>query len=350
MGRKITTTDFITRARDAHSNITEIPYWEHAYVHPYSSKLITPNGVEDVVKIYPEFPNMEVENFYNLFKNEFFNGNYIDLNGLTNYSFYLLFDIIGLGYDMCEKYLPILLRKYPETSDYCETEMGKLKICSREYNGEQYYKYYPGPGHTDCFVVKNDFVNKDKILYWLTQSDEFRPTGVTAYVNSEGIINVISDDTKKIFGKEKKGCRVLPIENRLPFYIKFGLVEGNFRFLNCGWNTTLSAESNYTQGPIYCHDIITLQGSPDIVKGNFIAQKLGLTSLENSPHTVYGDFIVSHNKLMTLKGMPKYVEGTFNIYDNEIDDNAYEWADKNYPDHSVGNINIGRNKLVKYRK
>ena len=75
-----------------------------------------------------------------------------------------------------------------------------------------------------------------------------------------------------------------------------------------------------------------------------------MTSLENSPHTVYGDFIVSHNKLMTLKGMPKYVEGTFNIYDNEIDDNAYEWADKNYPDHSVGNINIGRNKLVKYRK
>jgi hypothetical protein len=141
-------------------------------------------------------------------------------------------------------------------------------------------------------------------------------------------------------------------KSKLPDFIKFGYVEGDFIIRKAPpvyYGLTLE-QCKKADNIVSIFSIDTLEGCPDTVNGNFICEKIGLNSLKGGPKHVYGDYDVRHNSLKSLEGLPKYVEGIFNMYDNEIDDEAYEWADKNYPDHSLGSINKGKNKLIKFRK
>jgi hypothetical protein len=85
-----------------------VPYWTHHYVYSYSE--INTASVDQ-------------RKFYNIFKKNFLNGEFIDLEGNTNYAFVLLFDLLN-EYDShkdiskLESQLKILGQCYPKTKSY----------------------------------------------------------------------------------------------------------------------------------------------------------------------------------------------------------------------------------------
>lgn len=85
-----------------------VPYWAHHYVYSYSEI---------------NSASIEQKKFYAIFKNNFLNGEYIDLEGNTNYAFILLFDLL-IEFDnhkdisKLESQLNILGQCYPKTKSY----------------------------------------------------------------------------------------------------------------------------------------------------------------------------------------------------------------------------------------
>lgn len=85
-----------------------VPYWAHHYVYSYSE--INSASVEQ-------------KKFYSIFKTNFLNGEYFDLEGNTNYAFILLFDLLN-EYDIhkdiskLESQLKNLGQCYPKTKSY----------------------------------------------------------------------------------------------------------------------------------------------------------------------------------------------------------------------------------------
>jgi hypothetical protein len=85
-----------------------VPYWAHHYVYSYSEI---------------NSASSEQKKFYAIFKNSFLNGEYFDLEGNTNYSFILLFDLL-IEFDnhkdisKLESQLKILGQCYPKTKSY----------------------------------------------------------------------------------------------------------------------------------------------------------------------------------------------------------------------------------------
>jgi hypothetical protein len=85
-----------------------VPYWAHNYVYSYSEL---------------NSASAEQKKFYNIFKINFLNGEYFDLEGNTNYAFILLFDLLN-DYDehkdisKLESQLKSLGQCYPKTKSY----------------------------------------------------------------------------------------------------------------------------------------------------------------------------------------------------------------------------------------
>lgn len=85
-----------------------VPFWAHHYVYSYSEI---------------NSASSEQKKFYVIFKNSFLNGEYLDLEGNSNYAFILLFDLLR-EYDShkdiikLEKQLRILGQNYPKTKPY----------------------------------------------------------------------------------------------------------------------------------------------------------------------------------------------------------------------------------------
>lgn len=85
-----------------------VPYWSHHYVYSYSEL---------------NSASAEQKKFYNIFKINFLNGEYFDLEGNTNYAFILLFDLLN-EYDShkdiskLESQLKILGQCYSKTKSY----------------------------------------------------------------------------------------------------------------------------------------------------------------------------------------------------------------------------------------
>lgn len=92
-----------------------VPVWKHQYI--YSSSEIE-NATSEQVK------------FYNYFKYRFLKGEYIDIEGNSNYSFILLFDLIN-DYEnhknllLVERQLEELGLFYPKTKPYLQTSLFK---------------------------------------------------------------------------------------------------------------------------------------------------------------------------------------------------------------------------------
>lgn len=310
-----------------------VPYWEKTYIYSFPSS----------------FPSKEISSFYEFFKYEFLNGNYIDLKENNNYAFCLMFDILENNKETIKEYLTIIAEKYPITEPYVKSELGKRGLYSKMYNGKEYFLYNIGNGYsTNIYCVKEDFWKKEQILYWLTKTDEFSLIGMMAFVNENGIIDVVTDESIKLYGNEKRCCKVLPIANRLPEYIKFGTVEGNFYYTNTGWNSKKHRESGYKGGLIEQHDIVTLEGCPEIVTGMFRCEKIGLVSLKGGPKKVQGDYIAKGNKLVTLDCIELEIGGDFNISNNELTDESFEYAQQNFIVN--GRYIKKHNKFDKYAK
>jgi hypothetical protein len=68
------------------------------------------------------------------------------------------------------------------------------------------------------------------------------------------------------------------------------------------------------EGDFLCynnHELDSLKGCPEFVKGSFVCSSNNLTSLEGSPSVVGDSFNCSHNKLISLQGAPSSIEGSF---------------------------------------
>lgn len=303
----------------------KIPHWEFQYIF----------GNE-------EFPNSQVRQFYNFFKKEFLNGNPIDVGEYSNYYFFLMFDLIKTKVTNLENHLKRLMESYPKTIMYCEDEMSKLGIICRTFDGENYIKIVGS-----IYVVKDNFENKEEIIQWVL-SDEFSNNGCSVYINSKGIINVINNQNR-LYGNGKIGIKIMMINDELPNYVHFGKVEGNVIFTNCGWSSEKNRTSGYKGGVIEPHKIKSLKGCPRIVEGNFKAENIGINSLIGCPQIIEGDFIVKKNAIKSFEGMPQYIGGLFDISNNELTDEAWDYAKDNI-NGEFGDYNIKKNLFIKYRK
>ena len=304
--------------------ISGIPHWEKMYIY----------GNERI-------PN-HCKQFYEIFKYQFLNGNFIDLKGETNFSFFLMFDLLKTKQNNLKTHLLNLIKNYPEVTRYCEDEMGKIGMPFREYKGSEYISF-----QGNIYVVKKDFPNKQSILNWLC-GGFFKSKGLAIYVNANGIIDAVEDKTLRLYANEKRGCCVFPFGGNLPEFIKFGEVDGNFTIINSVWSSDKNKNSGYNGGIIECHKVISLKGSPDVVRGNFVCEELALTSLIGGPRVVYGNYNCKNNSITSFVGVPEKIEGCFNFTNNELTDDAWEYAKENI-DGEFADYKHSGNKFVKYR-
>lgn len=87
--------------------------------------------------------------------------------------------------------------------------------------------------------------------------------------------------------------------SKLPF--KFGKVSGNFEL-------------------IYIEGLISLDGCPREVGGNFECYSCNLTSLKGGPDEVGGNFVCRNNELTSLEYCPSEVGGNFYCENNKLTD------------------------------
>ena len=108
-------------------------------------------------------------------------------------------------------------------------------------------------------------------------------------------------------------------------------------------------DSNYQGGEITIKNVMSLNGSPDIVNGNFICENLGLKSLIGGPRIVRGDYICKNNTITSFIGIPEKIEGCFIFSNNELTDDAWDYCRDNI-DGEFNDYKHNGNKFVKYRK
>ncbi len=94
----------------------EAPYWEHTYVHSYDEL---------------EYANKKQKQFYSYFKSKVIDGEYVDIQGNTNYAFVLYFDFLN-EYDkhrdikLLEEQLKFLGQICPKVRNYSLYELKRI--------------------------------------------------------------------------------------------------------------------------------------------------------------------------------------------------------------------------------
>ncbi|WP_366185682.1 tellurite resistance TerB C-terminal domain-containing protein [Flavobacterium ovatum] len=118
--------------------VLKVPYWKQKYIY-YFSEIVRASN--------------EQKQFYSIFKSNFLNGVYLNLEGNTNYAFILLFDLLS-EYEnhkdifKLENEGKILGQHYPVTKPYCDSfckqkrEKSNLNTFKNEdvYSYEEYWK------------------------------------------------------------------------------------------------------------------------------------------------------------------------------------------------------------------
>lgn len=123
-----------------------VPFWQHQYVYSYTDI----NSASHLQR-----------QFYTVFKDKFLKGEYLDLEGNSNYVFILLFDLLNEHYEthndlaLLAKQLNLLDKHYPITARYT-TKFFKQKM---DYLGKS------KGGHTG----QNEYIDRveeDNNFYW----------------------------------------------------------------------------------------------------------------------------------------------------------------------------------------
>lgn len=134
----------------------EVPFWPHHYVYSYSEI----NGATH-----------EQQRFYSIFKINFLNGEYFDLEGNSNYAFILLFDLLNeyenhKDISKLELQLKILGENYPKTKHYGISFLikkmeadGHTDDVSR-FRTENTYNYYNSSIDYETFNWRNKYKTK----------------------------------------------------------------------------------------------------------------------------------------------------------------------------------------------
>jgi len=140
---------------------SKVPYWSHTYVYSYSEI---------------NYATAQQKKFYQYFKDRFLNGEYLDLEGNTNYAFILLFDLLN-EYELdnhkniakLESQLEILGEHYPKTKTYGISflikkmeEVGDTEGVARLR--EDHYDYQYSQVSYSTFEWRNKYKKKLNLL------------------------------------------------------------------------------------------------------------------------------------------------------------------------------------------
>jgi hypothetical protein len=87
---------------------SKVPFWSHSYVYSYSEI---------------NYATANQKKFYKYYKTQFLNGQFLDLEGNTNYAFILLFDLLNefeqhKNISKLESQIETLANNYPKTKSY----------------------------------------------------------------------------------------------------------------------------------------------------------------------------------------------------------------------------------------
>lgn len=141
-------------------------------------------------------------------------------------------------------------------------------------------------------------------------------------INDDGSIDVDGD---VFFGEwYGKNGELMTGGNFSKCPVKFGNVSGDFYCSvdDFSWPQLISLEgSPHTVGGNFCcenNKLTSLVGGPETVGGDFWCRVNRLTSLIGAPRTVGGNFDCSSNKLSSLKGSPSTVGGAFYCHLNYL--------------------------------
>lgn len=86
-------------------------------------------------------------------------------------------------------------------------------------------------------------------------------------------------------------------------------------------------------------DLLSLEGVPEKIIGNFDCGSNKLKNLEFSPLIVTEDYYCNNNQIKSLKGRPKKINGVFICRNNKL-------KNLDYSPESVGSFNCSNNKLT----
>ena len=182
----------------------------------------------------------------------------------------------------------------------CANCKGKVKREPRieTFNNETFVETQFG---SSVFVSKLFNGEYELINNWIKNINNVVFNNVSFFIRKNGVI-----DAKQKQDSDGNCWIKICFNNTLPEYIIFGEIEGN---------VILRGES------------ISLKGCPQKVNGNYDCRGCGIKS-----------FI----------GMPSYIKGVFDFSDNELTDEAWEYAKENI-DGEFADYRLSNNYFVKYR-
>ena len=173
----------------------------------------------------------------------------------------------------------------------------EYEITSPVHKGKQYIKVPILNSRARYFIHPNLKINNElfRIIDWLDENGSYYNNGAFATSPDEMSPSIFINDDYTIDAKCGRTFVQVKNDGKLPDFIKFNEVEGNF---------------GIDFYPIAINVITTLRGCPVRVSGNFDCERNELTSFEGSPLYVGGDFIAKSNKLSSFIGMPKLFSKT----------------------------------------
>jgi TerB-C domain len=131
---------------------TSVPFWEHQYVYSFSE-------INDATR--------EQKEFYIFLKNQFLNRIFVDLEGNSNYTFILLFDLLR-DYDRhqnisgLENQFQLLGQFYPKTKSYAVSFLAEKMKAKGDYEGAERvtYEYRNSYNYYDYWSFGNRYKTK----------------------------------------------------------------------------------------------------------------------------------------------------------------------------------------------
>ncbi|HHV84920.1 MAG TPA: hypothetical protein GXX42_03745 [Petrimonas sp.] len=188
----------------------DVPYWSREYV--YSTRSL-------------EYSSAKIKDFYKNYKEAFLTKTYLDLKGNDNYSFTLMFDLLG-EYDrqpdltILTRQMLALIKNYPETTYYAERNLierakksGRRKVlCTAEETSiEDIQVLFPDSREwtfSDRYAEKLNLSAEECNLF-----DYFESEWDSMYSNSEFMkikhVQLFRDVTKALREKYRKEGRSL---------------------------------------------------------------------------------------------------------------------------------------------
>lgn len=134
---------------------SKVPYWSHSYVYSYSEI---------------NYATSNQKKFYQYYKTQFLNGQFLDLEGNNNYAFILLFDLLNefdqhKNIDQLELQLEILGNHYPKTKTYAINFLIKKMEQVGDADGvarlrEDHYDYQYTQVNYSTFEWRNKYKKK----------------------------------------------------------------------------------------------------------------------------------------------------------------------------------------------